>query len=116
MSDFSRRYQEFNGARPGETYRVEGPDGPVDIDAYEDGTLIESKGHYNQFFEPDGRPKGFFDPEREFLDQAESQAAAAGGRPLEWRFAERGPAYDWVRDEIERRRLPIKVRHVPMPE
>ncbi len=116
MSDFSRRYQEFNGARPGETYRVEGPSRSVDFDSHQDGKLIESKGHYDQFFEPNGEPKGFFDAPREFLDQAEDQAEAADGRPVEWRFAERGPAYDWVRREIRLRELPIDVRHVPMPE
>ncbi len=116
MSDYSRRYQEFNGARPGETYRVEGPKGPVDFDGHENGTLIESKGRYDQFFEPSGKPKPFYDPETDLLDQARRQAEAAGGRPVEWRFAERGPAYEWARKEFKREELPIRVRHVPMPD
>lgn len=115
--DFSRQYEEFNGGRPGKVYRVLDPTGkPVDFDSFVDGKLIESKGHYDQFFEASGEPKFWFDPDQEFMEQARRQVQAAQGQPIEWRFAENGPAYEWFREQVALEGLPINVRHVPMPQ
>ena len=113
MSDLSRRYQVHNGGRPGEAYRLEGLDGnPVDFDAYEGGTLIDSKAHYEHFFK-DGKPREWWRGDEELIAQAKRQAEAARGKPIEWRFLEREPARHYA-DRFERAGIPIRVRHVPM--
>lgn len=114
MSDFSRRYQEQQGGRPGQAYRVTGPDGkPVDFDAIDGDTLIDGKAKLAQFFDEAGNPKPFFRGAEEAVDQARRQVRAAEGRPIEWRFAEPGPAR-YFADRFEVEGIPIIVRHVPL--
>jgi hypothetical protein len=112
MSDYSRRYQEFNGGRPGEVYRVERAGEHADFDSIDNGVLVDSKGNYDHLFK-DGEPQRWWNPQ-DMIDQAERQIRVSGGQPIEWRFAENGDAYRYFREEL--RDTPIRVRHVPMPD
>lgn len=110
MPDFSRRYQEAQGARPGAAYRVDGPDGPVDFDAFEDGVLIEAKGRYDDLFE-----KPFSKAvEAKLIKQARSQLRVAGDTPIQWRFVERDAAARVARLLGRVNLGRIEVQHVPM--
>jgi uncharacterized protein YlxW (UPF0749 family) len=113
MSEYSRRYQEFNGGRPGEVYKVERGDEYADFDSYVDGVLVDSKGRHNQFFR-DGRPEDWWRGRDKLIDEAERQVRVANGAPIEWRFAEKGDFYRYFREQLED--SPIRVRHVPMPD
>jgi Restriction endonuclease fold toxin 5 len=116
MRSYSRRYQEFNGARPGEAFRVERRGERADFDSFENGVLVDSKGRYDGFFK-DGSPQGFWAAGREkMLEQAARQVRVANGVPIEWRFAQNGAAYRYFKRELRARGLPISVRHVPMPD
>jgi hypothetical protein len=52
--------------------------------------------------------------ERKMLDQSERQLEAAGGRPIEWHFAEKEVA-DYVRELFARERPGITVIYTPPP-
>lgn len=115
MSHYSRRYQEFNGGRPGEVYRVERAGEHADFDSIDNGVLVDSKGRYDHLSK-DGEPQPWWSKRQAMIDEAERQVRVANGQPIEWRFAERGDAYRHFRDEFARRQWPITVRYVPMPD
>jgi Restriction endonuclease fold toxin 5 len=115
MSEHSRRYQEFNGGRPGEVYRVERGGERADFDSIDQDVLVDSKGRYEHLFK-DGEPQQWTTKTDDMMDQARRQADVASGRPIEWRFAENGDAYRYFRREFARENIPIRVRHVPMPD
>jgi uncharacterized protein YukE len=113
MSDRSSRYQEFNGGRSGEVYRVDRGGEHADFDSVHGDVLVDSKGNYEHLFK-DGRPRQWWSDREKMIEQAERQVRVADGRPIEWRFAEDGQAYRYFRRELAH--LPIRVRHVPMPD
>lgn len=89
--DWRNYEQQVTGYPAGMEYEVDGPNGPIDFDGYEDGTLVESKGKgYDWMVGPDGR----FDPTKGVAAQIPAElanqyeAAAASGTPVEWRVAE----------------------------
>ncbi len=89
--DWRTYEQQVTGYPAGMEYEVDGPNGPVAFDGYDDGVLVEAKGRgYDWMVGPDGR----FDPTKgpavqiptELANQYE--AAAAAGIPVEWRVAD----------------------------
>lgn len=112
MSPASRSYQIEQGGRAGEVYYKNG----VKFDAYEDGRLIEAKGSYDQFFRRDGEPYDFWlnseKGDAALIKQARDQVGAAGGAPVEWRFATPRAA-EFYAERFRERGLPISVRFVP---
>jgi len=114
FSESARRYQELNGGRAGEAFRVERGGKRADFDSYDGPTLIDSKDRYDQFFDKRGEPKGWWRGRHSMLDTAKRQVEVAGEHPVEWRFNHRGPAMDWVQEQFARDGIPIRVRHVPM--
>ena len=113
-SDSARRYQEFNGGRPDEAFRVERGGKAANFDSYDGDTLIDSKDRYDQFFDKHGEPKGWWSGRASMLETAKRQVEVAGEHPVEWRFNHRGPAMEHFREQFARRGIPITVRHVPM--
>jgi hypothetical protein len=132
---FNAEYEEWvktaNGGPAGDLeYHVIGPSGKAvwfDAQRIEDtGTgkveyLIDAKGNYGQFVQPDGTFKWFF-RERGGLEhtrqQAERQVRAAGGRHVEWWCADEEFA-DALNDYLDRDvylRGKIEAIHKPYPE
>jgi hypothetical protein len=78
------------GAQNGvdEGYAVNG----VKFDGYDDGVLQDAKGEGYARFVRDGDFKPWFDGAQGFVEQAQSQLAAANGTPITWYFAEQEAA------------------------
>ncbi|AWG50384.1 Tox-REase-5 domain-containing protein [Mycobacteroides abscessus] len=69
---FSKTYQEFVTGRPiSEAYWVNGKK----FDDFKNGALIDAKGDYAQFLEPNGQWKHWFPGDKEFLKLATEQIA-----------------------------------------
>jgi hypothetical protein len=77
-----------------------------------DGTMIDAKYTYSQFFTSERREgiRGFI--EAKMLNDARRQVSAAGARPIEWYFAERGAVY-YARSLFQREGIPIKAFWLP---
>jgi RHS repeat-associated protein len=85
MSNRAAAYQEQITGRSGSSYVVDG----VKFDGYSDGQLIDAKGPgYARFVNSDGDFKPWFQGAQGFVDQGQSQLAAADGTPIAWYFAE----------------------------
>lgn len=82
------------------------------------GIMIEAKSTGYADMLEDWREKGRVIPwkpvEWEMLDQAERQLEAAGGRPIEWHFAEK-EVTDYIRELFARERPGITVVYTPPP-
>lgn len=82
------------------------------------GIMIEAKSTGYADMLEDWRENGRLFPwkgvELKMLNQAESQLEAAGGRPIEWHFAEKEVA-DYVRELFARERPGITVIYTPAP-
>jgi hypothetical protein len=82
------------------------------------GIMIEAKGTGYADMLEDWREKGKAIPwervERRMLGQAERQLEAAGGRPIEWHFAEKEVA-DYIRELFATERPGITVIYTPPP-
>jgi hypothetical protein len=78
-----------------------------------DGTLLEAKGPGYQKIMEDPH-KGFIwnGIVNDFLDQGENQDRAAGGRALEWHFAEK-PVADKVREIFKAKGINARVIFTP---
>jgi RHS repeat-associated protein len=90
MSARATVYQSrVSGLMPGVGYVV----GGVKFDGYIGGVLVEAKGPgFAQWVQPNGLFKPYFSGAGEFMAQAQRQLAVAGGRPIEWHFAEEAAA------------------------
>lgn len=96
MPDFSRRYQQMiTGMAPNTVIVIDG----VKFDGCRqaDGTLLEAKGRYAQFIDPNGVDLVHYLPGDPLLSQALRQASVARlhNRALEWYFAEERAADFW---------------------
>ena len=80
-----------------------------------DGTMIEAKGAYLHLMTRRGVNKQpWLGAEWDMIGQATRQVQAAGGRPIEWHFAEK-PVADYMRIRFAERGFPITVIWTPMP-
>lgn len=88
MSARAAAYQtQITGLPITDGYVIRTATGPVKFDGFHNGVLIDAKSYYSNFIKGDDWI-WFFDTEKNFLRQARSQLAAAGGTPIEWVFAE----------------------------
>jgi hypothetical protein len=112
------RYQEqISGVQRTREYVVPHPskgERPVEYDGWDSDrqTFLEAKNGYAgpAYLTPEGTltPKG----RKDFLDEAQRQVDASGGRAVEWHFSQEKVA-DATRAEFEARGLPIEVVHTP---
>lgn len=94
MSDFSRAYQKQITGQEGMAWVQNG----VKFDGMKDGVLLDAKGKYAQFINPNtGEFYGWFTGKQDLLDEAARQIKASEGAKIQWYFAEE-EALDVVQD------------------
>jgi len=116
MSARARKYQsEVTEAPAGWVYRVEKGEQWADFDGYRDGVLLDAKGlGYEQFFNKDLSPKGFFEGADDIVKRARTQVDVAEGIPIQWHVAE-SKAADAIRVLLQREKVRgIHVVHTPV--
>ncbi len=85
MSTRSAAYQSQVTGFPTEIgYVVNG----TKFDGFLDGNLLDAKGRYNQFLNPDGSWRSWARAPDDLLAQAQRQTDAAGGTPITWHVME----------------------------
>lgn len=85
MSDFSRAYQKQITGQEGMVWVQNG----VKFDGMKDGVLLDAKGKYAQFINPNtGEFYGWFTGKQDLLDEAARQIKASEGANIQWYFAE----------------------------
>jgi hypothetical protein len=78
-----------------------------------DGTMIDAKGTgYLDMLNDGTKSYPWRGVEERMLKQANAQVAAAGGRPIEWHFAEE-EVTNYVREWFEYDGIPITVIYTP---
>lgn len=83
---------------------------------WSDGTMLEAKGPgYRDMLEKGSEDFPWKGAEERAIRQAWSQLAAAGGRPIEWYFAEE-EVYFHFAELFDRWDIPITVKYEPMPK
>ena len=83
---------------------------------HSDGTMLEAKGPgYRDMLEKGSENYPWRGVEERMIDQAWRQVNAAGGRPIEWYFAEQ-EVHDYVKKLFAGATMRITVKYAPMPE
>lgn len=109
MSAQAAAYQaRVAGTNAGSAYVVNG----VKFDGFAKGVLIDAKSNYAQFVK-DGQFRSWFSGADSLVAQAQRQLSAAGGTPIQWRFAEEAAA-NATRALFQQRGISgISIVHVP---
>jgi hypothetical protein len=104
-SERARKFQAQITGRSGQAYRFN----DVEFDGFDGTNLLDAKGPgYSNFLNKNGEWQYWFDPKK-FVDRAERQFKAAGGRHIVWHFAEKDVA-DKVRGLVNGK---VEVVHTP---